>query len=171
MEKSFYSNFIYKDILTNPVIIEIGSITARGVQEANKRFNDYVYIYYEASKYNFSNRNLLERVKNQVDFSFFGELSNENLVLGDKGDLFKKNHIEEFKGKTFIGRNYMEVNLKKMAFVSDKLQEKGSNLLFVLMPNKPYYLGVEKEESTQKKYGSGNAEYSKEHTVKSLSKI
>lgn len=51
---------IYKDILTNPVIIEIGSITARGAQEANKRFNDYVYIYYEASKYNY------ERLKENI---------------------------------------------------------------------------------------------------------
>ena len=54
MEKTFFSNFIYKNDLNDPVIVEIGSINIKGARRASKMFENHKYIYYEASKYNYA---------------------------------------------------------------------------------------------------------------------
>ena len=76
MEKTFFSNFIYKNDLNDPVIVEIGSINIKGARRASKMFENHKYIYYEASKYNYAR--LKENISSIPNTSAFHYAVTEN---------------------------------------------------------------------------------------------
>lgn len=94
-----------------------------------------------AAKSNFKNRPFLEQLKNQIDYSLFGSITSPNLIIGANGELLKTKHLDELNGKTFIGTRYIQQHLKRLEYVTDRLDYKGTKLLFVTMPTKANYYG------------------------------
>ncbi|MFK7796677.1 MAG: hypothetical protein AB8E82_04430 [Aureispira sp.] len=92
------------------------------------------------------------RWHNQYWYSLLGMATNTNLVLGKDNYIFEKIYIDEVEGKNYVGDAALQMTANYLAFIQQKMAERGQLLVTVLAPNKaryyPDYLpeGVQVEE-------------------------
>lgn len=97
-------------------------------------------------------KSLLVRSYNQVLFSLFGEISNDDIVIGKDGHLFHKQYTDEYTGVT-LKKKYGTIEKAKIAAMEnvqetlrliDTLKQRNIPVLIVLAPSKtaiyPEYL-------------------------------
>ncbi len=92
------------------------------------------------------------RWHNQYLYSGLGMATNSSLVLGKEGYIFEQLYIDAIEGKDYVGDAALQLTADYLAFVQQKMAERGQLLVTVLAPNKasyyPDYLpeGVQIEE-------------------------
>lgn len=112
----------------------------------------------EHAKLNTGFREFFIRNYNQVVFSCFNKITNDNVVMGFNKELFLKMYLEEITGKRLLqfypsveaakadARNNVEATLKLI----DTLQQHGTSFLFVFAPSKtstyPEYMPLTYQE-------------------------
>jgi hypothetical protein len=81
--------------------------------------------------------NSLVRMYNQLDYSLFGKLNAEGLVMGNNGQLYEYDYIRAWMGEDFIGEQLLDKKLRRFRFLQQHLKEKyGTDLVLVLEPGK-----------------------------------
>ena len=104
-------------------------------------FQDYLT---EHAKRNTGFREFFIRNYNQVCYSCFGKINNDNIVEGKNGELFTKMYIDDLTGKR-IKDNYGSIenakaeaqeNVKTTLRLIDTLKQHGTDFLFVFAPSK-----------------------------------
>lgn len=93
---------------------------------------------------NFGFRSIYVRTYNQLLYSFFGELSNHNLVRGKDGELYLKQYTDVYTGDDLIARGITvdsarcesRQNIAEVLRLIDSLKRYDTKLLFVLAPSK-----------------------------------
>lgn len=94
---------------------------------------------------NFGFRNVYIRAFNQLMYSCFRETTNDNVVIGKKGELYLKQYTDAYTGKTLrdrygtvdSARAVMRQNVEETCRIVDSLRRFGTDLIVVLAPSKP----------------------------------
>lgn len=96
------------------------------------------------SKENCGFREIFIRCYNQMLFSFFHQISNENIIEGKNHELFLRMYTEEATGKNFrenfpsidSAQSIAEKNIEKTLLLMDSLRKNGTQVLMVFAPAK-----------------------------------
>jgi hypothetical protein len=62
-----------------------------------------------------------------------------DFMVGKHRNIFYNNNVYAATGKDFVGKEFISNRIKKLAYVADKLSEKGIKLFVVLAPKKQIY--------------------------------
>ncbi len=79
----------------------------------------------------------LIRFYNQVEYSFFNNITNKNVVLGDNNFLYQKWHLNTYYGKDFVGEKQIETDVAKLISIDSLLKARSKSLIIALAPGKP----------------------------------
>jgi len=79
------------------------------------------------------------RLRNQIDFSFFDLAHSDKAIVGKDDILFDEWYLNAWQGKTFIGEDVIDIKLWKLKMLQDTLRKKGTDLLFILAPDKAHF--------------------------------
>lgn len=90
-------------------------------------------------KHNFGFRPLFVRVYNQLDYWLFGKIHTKNIVEGKDGYLFEVDYINEYLGRNFLGKEFLDKKVAKLKSISDSLSARGISLVVVLAAGKASY--------------------------------
>ena len=105
-------------------------------------FQDYMT---EHAKRNTGFREFFIRSYNQMAYSCFSKITNDNIVKGRDQELFLKMYLNDATGKTLLS-NYADVeeakaaardNMEELQRLIDTLHHHGTEFLFVFCPTKP----------------------------------
>jgi SGNH hydrolase-like domain, acetyltransferase AlgX len=100
-------------------------------------------------------RNVLVRTYNQIYYSAFNSAKANGVVIGKENYLYEQAYINAYYGEDFQGDDYIKVQIKKLAKVSDTLQKMGKHLVVMLAPGKasffPEYMPNKKKGKTAPK--------------------
>ncbi len=92
----------------------------------NAYFNDYLGF-----------REELIRINNQIKFSVFDKVSNDNLLVGKNRYILDEKYILANLGVDYLGDDYWQIQVKKIKYIQEKLKNKYHvNLLILLAPSK-----------------------------------
>jgi len=82
-------------------------------------------------------RNLLLRLNNQIDYSFFHLSSTYKAIIGRSDCLYEEGYILDYTGQNFVGKDSINKILYRTKWVQDYLKkEKNIELILVLEPGK-----------------------------------
>lgn len=76
------------------------------------------------------------RLYNQIEFSVFHNINNEHVTLGKNGVLFEPWYIESYYGKDFVGEEYIQEQVNKLAALDSVFRKNGKTLIIALAPGK-----------------------------------
>lgn len=76
---------------------------------------------------------------NQYLYSGLGMATNTSLVLGKDDYIFEQLYIDEIEGKNYVGDAALQLTADYLAFIQQKMEERGQLLITVLAPNKASY--------------------------------
>lgn len=79
------------------------------------------------------------RLRNQVDFSFFGQIHVGDVLIGQRGVLYQGGPTESYLGRDYLGAEAIAAHAQRVRDVQDTLARHGTQLLYVLAPGKPGY--------------------------------
>ena len=104
-------------------------------------YQDYLT---EAAKENTGFRELFIRVYNQISYSCFGKISNDNILEGANHELFLKMYLEEVTGKRLYwfyssveeAKADAQKNVEATKTLIDSLHSHGTTFLFIFAPSK-----------------------------------
>ncbi len=85
---------------------------------------------------NIGYRGAATRLRNQIDYSFFNLAHSDKAIVGNGNILFDKWYLDAWTGRTFIGKDFIDIKLHKLKMVQDTLKNLGTDLVFILAPNK-----------------------------------
>lgn len=81
--------------------------------------------------------NTLVRTNNQLDYSFFHLLNNDEFVRGRNGQLYEYDYIRAWMGVDFVGEKLLDKKLRQFRYLQKYLKEKfDTELILVLEPGK-----------------------------------
>lgn len=109
------------------------------------------------------------RLYNQVEYTLFHKISNENVILGKEGFLFEPWYIQSYFGKDFLGETFIRDQVDKLAALDSVFKANGKTLIIALAPGKTYvypeyipeYLKGEKTDSTNYNFYARNLQEKK----------
>jgi hypothetical protein len=81
-------------------------------------------------------RGFATRLRNQIDYSFFHLAHSDKAVVGKDNILFDEWYLDAWTGRTFVGNDFIDIKLHKLKMVQDTLKNLGTELIFILAPNK-----------------------------------
>lgn len=84
-------------------------------------------------------REWLIRLRNQVDFSLFGQIHVGDVLVGQRGVLYQGAPTEAYLGRDYLGAEAIAAHAQRVREVQDTLARHGTQLLYVLAPGKPGY--------------------------------
>ena len=84
-------------------------------------------------------RNILVRIRNQIDFSLFNMAHAEDIVPGRNGYLFETHYLDGYYGNDFLGTESINKTIKKLEFINDTLKKLHKLLFLVIAPSKAMY--------------------------------
>ncbi len=93
----------------------------------------------EFVKDNFGFRSEFVRLNNQLDYWFFGVINANSILIGKEGYLFDLNYINEYLGRYYIGKDEINSKVTKLKIVSDSLEARGIDIIFLLAAGKASY--------------------------------
>jgi hypothetical protein len=76
------------------------------------------------------------RLYNQIEFSVFNNIINEHVTLGKNGVLFEPWYIDSYYGKDFVGEEYIQDQVDKLAALDSVFRKNGKTLIIALAPGK-----------------------------------
>lgn len=92
------------------------------------------------------------RINNQLDYSLFGQLNANSLIVGKDEYLFESNYIKAYYGTDFIGDSIVIDKVEKLKYIQSKLNKKGKNICIILAPGKgsffPEYIPESHKKNT-----------------------
>ena len=68
-------------------------------------------------------RNFFVRINNQIDFSLFGEVHADGVVLGKENVLYEFDYIREYTGNDFVGYYLIDKRIRQLTFLQKHLKE------------------------------------------------
>lgn len=81
-------------------------------------------------------RNLLIRINNQIDYSFFNKVNANSVIIGKENYLFEENYIKAYLGRDFIGKQKIKDKVKKIRSIQESLKLKNIDLVVVFAAGK-----------------------------------
>ena len=81
-------------------------------------------------------RKTLIRIRNQADWSLFRVSHADGFIAGKEGFLFEEDYILEYTGKYFIGKQALDLKVRRLKAVQAALRARGVCLLPVIEPGK-----------------------------------
>ncbi len=85
---------------------------------------------------NIGYRGFATRLRNQIDYSLFKLAHSDKAIVGKDNILFDEWYLNAWTGRTFIGEEFIDIKLHKLKMVQDTLRDLGTELVFVLAPDK-----------------------------------
>ena len=89
--------------------------------------------------HNFGFRPYFIRLYNQIQFSLFGAIHNDGVVMGNDKFLYGKDYIKEYLGEDFLGSDSIAKQIRKLKKIEDYLSDHNTKVLVVLAPGKTYF--------------------------------
>ncbi|HNY02382.1 MAG TPA: hypothetical protein PKG48_07340 [Bacteroidales bacterium] len=83
--------------------------------------------------------NTLVRLRNQADYTLFGETHAPGFIRGKEGWLYEEDYIYEYTGRYFVGPRAIDRKIDRLKNVSDTLAALGIRLVVVIEPGKASY--------------------------------
>ena len=109
---------------------------------------------------NIGYRGAATRLRNQIDYSLFNLAHSDKAVIGKHNILFDEWYLDAWTGRTFIGKDFIDIKLHKLKMVQDTLEKLGTDLIFVLAPNKADFFEEDiPEYYRQKRFPKNNYSY------------
>jgi len=81
-------------------------------------------------------RNWFIRLRNEIDYDFFGIPHVGNLVIGKNDVLYQKIYIQAYYGEDYVGDEIIKRKLDKLQVVQDELGKKGIFVMLLIAPGK-----------------------------------
>ena len=82
-------------------------------------------------------RNLLLRLNNQIDYTFFRRTLTKKAIIGKSDCLYEEGYILDYNGQNFVGMDSVQNELGRVKWVQDYLKnEKNIDLILVFEPGK-----------------------------------
>jgi len=108
----------------------------------DKYFNDYLGF-----------RNILVRLNNQIQFSFFDKTSVDKTLVGKDGYLFEKTYIKEYYGLNYVGEEKIKKEAIGLKKIQDYFQKKNIEFIPVILTGKGSYFSefIPDRYNTEKK--------------------
>jgi hypothetical protein len=104
-------------------------------------------------------RGYATRLRNQLDFSLFKLAHSDKAIVGKDNILFDEWYLNAWSGRTFIGKDFIDIKLHKLKMVQDTMRKNGTELFFVLAPDKATFF-EDKIPDYYKKHVSPENNYS-----------
>lgn len=105
-------------------------------------------------------RGFATRLRNQIDYSFFKLAHSDKAIVGKDNILFDEWYLNAWTGRTFIGEDFIDIKLHKLKMVQDTLRKLGTELIFVLAPDKATFFEDKiPDYYQQNKFGISNYSY------------
>src|SRR3989339_457376 len=128
------------------------SITTKPEFKIKEWFDGNYQVNYEKYiEHNLGLRNILVRIKNQIDYSFFNLSNADKVIVGKEGYLYEKNYIDAYLGNDFVGESAISDKVRKIKEVQKVLKEKNIDLVVALLPGKasfyPEYIPARFDQS------------------------
>ncbi|MEZ5083695.1 MAG: hypothetical protein R2750_09620 [Bacteroidales bacterium] len=127
-------------------VIPINPLHGVTVQNSIEEFNSKTWLDQsfqdELSGYidfNFGFRPLYIRLYNQMQYSFFKQTNANNIYVGKQSYLYEGSYIASYYGKNFIGKQTIDINIKKLEEILQFLNTMNTELLILIAPSKAYY--------------------------------
>lgn len=93
------------------------------------------------------------RLRNQLDYSLFGQPHANSVIVGKDGYLYEEQYIKSYYGEDFIGQDSIDTKVEKLKFIQKELEKQGKLVFVVIAPGKgtfyPEFI-PEKYKTTQK---------------------
>jgi len=90
------------------------------------------------------------RINNQMDYSLFGDLHANSVIVGKEEYLYEHNYIKAYYGTDFVGDSTVISKVDKLKFIQSVLENKGKKLCIVFAPGKASYFPEYIPEHLQK---------------------
>lgn len=87
----------------------------------------------------FGFRPMYIRIYNQIQYSFFKKTNAKNIYVGKESYLYEGSYVTSYFGKNFIGKQSIDINLKKLEEIQKYLKTNNTELLILIAPSKAYY--------------------------------
>ena len=105
-------------------------------------------------------RGVATRLRNQIDYSLFNLAHSDKAIVGKDNILFDEWYLNAWMGRTFIGEDFIDVKLHKLKMVQDTLRKLGTELIFILAPDKATFFEKKiPEYYKSKRYPQNNYSY------------
>jgi hypothetical protein len=105
-------------------------------------------------------RGIATRLRNQIDYSLFNLAHSDKAIVGKDNILFDEWYLNAWMGRTFIGEDFIDVKLHKLKMVQDTLRKLGTELIFILAPDKANFFEEKiPEYYKNKRYPQNNYSY------------
>lgn len=88
---------------------------------------------------NFGFRSLMIRIRNQFDFTLFGEVHSDAVVVGKRNYLFQHAYLQAWAGTDYLGRERISEMGQQLLEIQDELSRQGKTLVVALAPGKASY--------------------------------
>ncbi len=79
------------------------------------------------------------RFSNQFRYTFFGNASAHNIIVGKDNFLYTDSYVNSALGIDFQGKEKIDSTIMKLSVVKDSLKKKGIDLIFIMAPGKGAY--------------------------------
>lgn len=85
-------------------------------------------------------KNLLVRINNQIDYTFFRRTSTHKAIIGKSDCLYEEGYILDYTGANFVGKDSINNVLRRTKVLQEYLKrEKNIDLIIVFEPGKASY--------------------------------
>lgn len=88
----------------------------------------------------FGFRNFFVKVFNQTQYSFFNKTSAKDVEIGKEAYLYERGYIRDYMGTSFVGKEKIIENLKRIKKIQKELYQYNINLILCFAPGKASHL-------------------------------
>lgn len=81
-------------------------------------------------------RNVLVRIKNQIQFSLYDEVNVKRVIMGKDEYLYEENYINAYLGRDFIGKEKIQQKVARLKRIQTHLKSKNVDLLVLFAAGK-----------------------------------
>lgn len=78
----------------------------------------------------------LVRVHNQIEYSLFGDVSAQQVIVGKEGYLYEENYLKAYTGRDYLGKSQINAMTERVKQLQDSLEKKGITLVVCLAAGK-----------------------------------
>ncbi len=110
-------------------------------------------------KENFAFRSDVVRLNNQLDYSLFGKLHANEIIVGKKEYLYEKGYINAYYGDDFAGTQWIDDKIFKIKKLQDTLETMGKSLITIIAPGKGTFYPEYFPDKYHKERDTTNYEY------------
>lgn len=88
---------------------------------------------------NFGFRSSMVRLHNQVEYSLYGKVNANSVVVGKDNYLYERQYIKSYLGDDFLGRDSIHKMTHKLMAIQDSLSAHHTKMLLVITPGKGWF--------------------------------